>query len=93
MNAVLRKLAMTRRTKREQAQTYTRKETKLAPIADVIRDLNMAETSEKVGQIAARVLSDNGVCSADDAKRLAGSVLRQKEKKARKKALRSAGVS
>lgn len=49
----------------------------------------MAETSEKVASIAARILEGSSYTDAD-VKRLAGSVLRQKEKKAFKRGLKIA---
>ncbi len=55
------------------------------------RDYLMAETSEKLAAIAGRILAGGSYTDAE-VKRLAGSVVRQKEKKAAKKALRQAGV-
>lgn len=40
----------------------------------------MAKTSEKLGKLAARVL-DDGKATPEEVKRLAGSVLRQKEQR------------
>ncbi len=42
-----------------------------------------ATTGEKIGALAARVL-DDGVATPDEVKRLAGSVLRQREQRGKK---------
>lgn len=49
----------------------------------------MAESSEKVASIAARILDGSSYTDAD-VKRLAGSVLRQKEKRTLKRAIAAA---
>lgn len=58
----------------------------------IVGDDKMAVTSEKTGKVAARILAGGSYTDAE-VKQLAGSVVRQKEKKQAKKALRSVGVT